>query len=107
MSAFDQTKLGQVWESDEIQRYANLGFLRRQAYLGNVESIDVRWLQSSFYEGVMTATLKDGRIFRCGWASLRLCAKWIARPSMNGVRAFWINHDTTCDQLKHYHFDKD
>lgn len=104
MSAFDQVKLGQVWRNNEVQRYTNLGFLRRQAYLGNVESVEIRTIQHEYLVAVMTATLKDGHTFKCSWASLKLCASWLARPSLIGVRVFWINHSTTCDQLKYYHF---
>lgn len=104
MFAFDQVKLGQVWRNNEIQRYTNLRFLRRQAYLGNVESVEIMAAQNERYQGVMTATLKDGRIFKCSWVSLKLCASWLARPSLIGVRVFWINHSTTCDKLKYYHF---
>jgi len=84
----------------------NLGWLQR--HLDQVESVDVRELDSRLHyhghEGYMSAYLTDGRVYQCTWASLKLCAQWLARPSLHGVKCYWINHETTCDRLKYYHF---
>ena len=90
--------------TNNIAKYVkNLGWLQR--HLDLVKYVEViEYPQPSKYQGVMGATLTDGRVYQCEWASLKLCAKWLARPSLTGVPCFWINHTTTCDQLKHYHF---
>ncbi len=81
----------------------NLGWLQR--HLDLVKSVEViGYPQPYEHQGIMSATLTDGRVYQCEWASLRLCAKWLARPSLQGVPCFWINHTTTCGQLAYYHF---
>ncbi len=89
----------QVYTNNVAKHVKDLGWLQR--HLDLVESVEVI---PSTNQGVMQAYLKDGRVYRCEWASLKLCAKWLARPSLTGVPCFWINHTTTCGALKHYHF---
>lgn len=95
----------QVWKNINVVYRKDLGFVLRQVYRGNIRSVAVHQYADG-YSGLMVVYLEDDRVVHCKWASLRLCAKWLARPSLHGVNVFWINHSTTCDQLKYYHFGK-
>jgi hypothetical protein len=81
----------------------NLGWL--QHHLHRVINVEVvAYVHPINMVGAMNVYLDDDRIFSCEWASLKLCAKWLSRPSLHDVKCYWINHHTTCDALKHYHF---
>lgn len=48
------------------------------------------------WDVLMTAYLRDGRIFETKWASRKVCAEWLHRPIFRGLPVFWIDHWSKC-----------